>query len=117
MLGFAWLEEADGVVMQVRPRRVRERAGDELWTRIPEDDERLAAFLAERGFERDPFHALKMLRRLDDPLPQPTRPAGWTVREVGGREEWGRRIETHREVWRPSRVRLEAYRRLRTAPL
>ena len=70
LLGFAWPEEQVGVVMQVHPRlrgsgvledemldwaacQTRavygERAGDELWTRIPEDDGRLASFLSDRG--------------------------------------------------------------------
>ena len=137
LLGFAWLEEPDGVVTQVHPRlrgsgmleremldwaahQTRavygERAGNELWTRVPEDEPRLPAFLAGSGFVRDPDHALKMFRELDDSLPPPTPPDGWTVREVGGEEEWEERVETHREVWHPSRVTLEAYRRLRNAP-
>ena len=137
LLGFAWLEEPDGVVTQVHPRlrgsglleremldwaahQTRavygERAGDELWTRVPEDDSRLPAFLAESGFVRDPDHALMMFRELDGSLPRPTLPDGWTVREVGGEVEWEARVETHREVWHPSRVTLEAYRRLRNAP-
>lgn len=137
LLGFAWLEEPDGVVMQVHPRlrgsgmleremldwaahQTRavygERAGDELWTRVPEDDPQLPAFLAGLGFVRDPDHALMMFRKLDGALPRPTLRDGWTVREVGGEEEWEQRVETHREVWHPSRVTLEAYRRLRNAP-
>jgi mycothiol synthase len=137
LLGFAWLEEPDGVMMQVHPRfrgsgvleremldwashQARavygERAGDELWTRIPEDDPHLAAFLAGLGFARDPDHALKMFRELDGSLPRPALPDGWSVREVGGEEEWEERVEIHREVWHPSRVTLEAYRRLRKAP-
>ncbi|HEV2404889.1 MAG TPA: GNAT family N-acetyltransferase, partial [Ktedonobacterales bacterium] len=34
----------------------------------------------------------------------------------GGEDEWQRRVDTHREVYHPSRVTLEAYRRLRRAP-
>ncbi len=137
LLGFAWLEEPDGVVMQVHPRlrgsglledemldwaagQTRavygERAGDELWTRVPEDDAKLASLLSARGFEPDPDHALKMILDLDGPPPAPTTPAGWTVREVGGEGEWEERVEIHREVWHPSHVTLEAYRRLRRAP-
>lgn len=91
LIGFAWLEEPDGVVTQVHPRlrgfleremldwashQTRavygERTGDELWTRIPEVDPGLPTFLTGLGFVRDPDHALKMLRELDDPLPRPT---------------------------------------------
>jgi ribosomal protein S18 acetylase RimI-like enzyme len=34
------------------------------------------------------------------------------VRNVGGEEEWEERVNLHREVWHPSRVTLDAYRRL-----
>lgn len=136
LLGFAWLEEPDGVVMQVHPRlrgqgllegemldwaarQARavygERAGDELWTRVPEDGPRLDALFADLGFERDPDHALKMSRDLHEPPPEHAPPDGWTVREVG-QEEWGERVDAHREVWHPSWVTLDAYRRLRAAP-
>jgi mycothiol synthase len=93
-----------------------ERSGDELWTRVPEDDLRPATRLDGLGFVRDPDHALKMFRDLDDPLPRIAPPDGWTVREVGGQEEWEERVGIHREVWHPSRVTLEAYHRLRDAP-
>jgi mycothiol synthase len=137
LVGFAWLEEPDGVVMQVHPRlrgsgllegemlewaarQTRavygEQAEDELWTRVAEDDPRLAALLAELGFERDPDHALIMSRGLDAPIAESVLPDGWIAREVGGEEEWEERVEIHRDVWHPSRVTLEAYRRLRTAP-
>jgi hypothetical protein len=138
LLGFGWLEEPAGVVMQVHPRlrgsgvledemldwAVRqvsvvygERAGKELWTRVPRDEPLLGEFLFSRGFERDPYHALKMLREIADRTPQPTLPADWTVCEVGGKRDWGEHIETHRGVWHPSRVTLAAYRRVREAPV
>ena len=137
LLGFAWLEEPDGVVMQVHPRlrgsgsleremlewaagQTRsvfgERTGDELWTRVAEDEPRLDALLVGLGFGRDPDHALKMVRTLDGPLAEHAPPDGWTVREVDGEGEWGERVEVHHEIWHPSRVTLEAYRRLRAAP-
>ena len=89
-----------------------ERAGDELWTRVSEDDPRLDALLTDLGFVRDPDHALKMSRPLDDPPARPAPPDGWTVREVGGEQEWGERVEIHQEVWHPSRIAHEAYHRL-----
>ena len=109
LVGFGWLEEPDGVVMQVHPRlrasgvlegemlewaarQTRavygEQTGDELWTRVTEDDPRLATLLSELGFERDPDHALMMSRGLDAPITEGALPDGWTVREVGGEEEW-----------------------------
>lgn len=137
LVGFAVLEEPDGVLMQAHPRlrgagvlekeMLRWAAGQtpvvygegaegELWTRAPEDEPRLDALLTGLGFARDGDHALKMLRGLEGPLPDPALPDGWIVREVGGEAEWGARVEVHREVWPPSRVTMDAYRRLRLAP-
>jgi mycothiol synthase len=137
LVGFGWLEEPDGVVMQVHPRlrgsglleeemlewaasQTRavygEQAEHELWTRVAEDDPRLAELLVELGFEQDPDHALQMSRGLDAPIAGSASPGGWIVREVGGKEEWEKRVEMHREVWHPSKVTLESYRRLRSAP-
>jgi mycothiol synthase len=136
LLGFAWLEEPDGVVMQVRPdlrgagileepmlawasERLADTGrnpGGEIWTRALETDRRLVDLLDSLGFERDPSHALKMHRDLGGPLPEVPPPLGWTVREVGGEGEWEDRVRVHREVWPSSRMTLEAYRRLREAP-
>ena len=132
LVGFAWLEEPDGVEMQEVHPRLRgsgslenemlgwpapltravygELAGDELWTRVAEDEPRLDRLLFGLGFARDPDRAMKMVRTLDAP------PDRWTVREVGGEGEWEERVEVRRDVWQPSQVTLEAYRRLRAAP-
>lgn len=136
LAGFAMLEEPDGVLMQVHPRlrgagvlegemldwaarQTREiygeNAGEELWTRAA-DDPRLDGLLRGLGFGREQDHESKMLREPDGPPPETGPPAGWTVREVGGEEEWPERVEVHREVWHPSRVTPDAYRRLRAAP-
>jgi mycothiol synthase len=136
LLGFAWLEEPDGVVMQVRPdlrgagileepmlawaseqlADPGRNPGGEIWTRSLETDRRLVDLLGSLGFGRDPFHALKMHRGLGGPLPETPSPAGWSVREVEGEGEWEDRVEVHREVWPSSRMTLEAYRRMREAP-
>jgi mycothiol synthase len=55
-------------------------------------------------------------RSLSEPIPAATPPPGVTVRHVGAEDEWAERVATHREVWHPSKVTLEAYRRLRASP-
>ncbi len=55
-------------------------------------------------------------RVLEVSLPEPMLPPGWTIRPVGNEDEWQARVDIHREVWHPSKVTLEAYRRLRRAP-
>lgn len=135
LIGFAWLEEPDGVVMQVRPDLrgqgpveeamlgwAAERLADsgrnpdgELWTRAISEDAKLDALLVLMGFGRDPDHALKMHQGLDTATPEPDLPEGWTVRPVDGEREVEERVELHHAVWPASRMTPEAYRNLRKA--
>ena len=57
-----------------------------------------------------------MRRDLKQPIPPGVLPGGWIVRYVAGEDEFEQRVALHREVWHPSRVTLEAYRRMRTMP-
>ncbi|MGI8859587.1 MAG: hypothetical protein ACR2HO_05480 [Rubrobacteraceae bacterium] len=134
LAGFAVLKELDGVVAQVRTalrcvleepilRWAAEKLSDparnpgaEIWTRALDADRRFVSLLGRLGYRRDEDHAIKLRRRLDAPIPEAPLPGGWTVRPVGGEDEWERRVRLHQEVWSPSRVTLAAYRRLRTAP-
>jgi ribosomal protein S18 acetylase RimI-like enzyme len=135
LLGFAWFEEPDGVVVQARPslrghdglvgqmlawaaeRLPKAEAGArELWTWAFVSDAAYIALLERQGFEREEDHALKVRRDLNGPIPTPALPPGYTLRHVGGEAEWGRRVDAHRAVWHPSGVTLDAYRRLRAAP-
>ncbi|HEX6290632.1 MAG TPA: N-acetyltransferase [Herpetosiphonaceae bacterium] len=88
----------------------------QVWIRGFENDRWLQAFFEQRGYQRDEDFMFHYCRSLDGPIPEPTLPPGFRVRHVGGEEEWNQRVETHREVWHPSKVTLEAYRRLRQAP-
>lgn len=88
-----------------------------LHTQALDSDTALVGYLTERGFVPDGRSYVHMRRELDGEIPAPSLPDGWTVRHVGGEEEWQRRVDTHREVYHPSRVTLEAYRRLRRAEL
>ena len=81
-----------------------------------ESDTSLAGYLTSHGFTREDQFYVHMRRELDSEIPAATLPEGWAVRHVGGEEEWQRRVDTHREVYHPSRVTLEAYQRLRRAP-
>lgn len=73
--------------------------------------------LERHGFARDQFSLFHMRRDLEAPISEPVLPAGATLRQVAGEEEFGRRVELHRAVWSPSRVTLDSYRRLRAAPV
>jgi mycothiol synthase len=137
LLGFAWLEAPDGVNIQIHPSLrgdgpLEEQmlawaieqgslrptpAMTEIWTRACDSDAPLRALLDRHGFVRDDEHFLLLRRSLSEPIPVPLLPPGWVVRHVGDETEWPARVETHREVWHPSKVTLEAYRRLRQAPV
>lgn len=88
-----------------------------LHTQALDSDTALVDYLTGRGFTQNGRTYVHLRRELDGELSEPVLPEGWTVRHVGGEEEWQRRVDTHREVYHPSRVTLEAYRRLRRAEL
>jgi len=136
LLGFAVLEGPDYVVMQVRPslrgsgeleeqmlswaaERLDDRErnpGGEIRTNALESDRATITLLEKRGFERSTNHAFNLMHRNLADAPRVHPPEGWSVRPVGAEQEWQQRVELHREVWAPSKVTLEAYRRLRTVP-
>jgi mycothiol synthase len=136
LAGFAWYDLHGFINWAIHPRtddrdllaeqmlawgeaQCREQPGKPehvLRASALENDVADTAFLLQHGFRRDESHLLHMVQELDRSLPEPSLPVGWTVRHVDGEGEWAERVETHREVWHPSRVTLEAYRRLRAAP-
>jgi mycothiol synthase len=139
LLGFAWFSPPSVLEWEVDPRLVTGQAlaeqmlawgeahrrslleaGDEerlFLTSARDDDPDKIALLQRHGFTRDEYHMLHLRRDLGEPIPDQAPPADFVVRHVAdGEDEWAARVETHREVWHPSKVTLEAYRRLRTAP-
>lgn len=143
LLGLTWLEsgsvagevetqlapairataEGDAIIAEALAwaRRVAARRHvATLWARARDSDTWQTGLLEASGFARDDRHAhyVHFRRPLGAaPLPEVTLPAGYSVRPVGGPEEWQRRVELHRVVYYPSRVTLQAYRRLRAAPI
>lgn len=125
-----------GVVADAILRRAEERAraagSRTLTTKALAGDDATVAILTRHGFARDErtpesqikkwgyppngFGYVHMARDLRQTIPESNLPPGWTVRAVGGAEEWQERVDLHRDVWAPSRVTLDAYRRLRAAP-
>ncbi len=137
LLSFTWIN-AHEVVLQVSPRFRgshlndlpleemlawgEERQGKSLEERgtesVPsfcafEDDFPLIDMFRRHAYERDEFHTLHMSRDLNQPIPEAVLPEGWTIRHVGGEDEFDERVALHREVWQRSKVTFEAYRRMR----
>lgn len=107
-----WSEQHGSVTLKDGP----DAGKRQVWIRTSDSDKQSMAFFEQRGYQRDEDFMLHMQRSLAEPIPEPPLPEGFTVRHVGGEDEWHERVETHREVWNPSKVTLEAYRRLRQAP-
>ncbi len=134
LVGFAWRDK-HGTGVQVAPQhrhdsellarmvawgemRQREAMAQEgaepVYTVTAfKDDFPLLELLAQQGFQRDEFYMLHMRRDISQPIPEAKLPGGWIVRPVGGEDEFEQRVDIHREVWHPSKVTLEAYRRMR----
>jgi ribosomal protein S18 acetylase RimI-like enzyme len=139
LVGFAWFDKPNSVNMQIGPTlrgqgqleaEMLEWAGERahacqqgaqeppmLWTWCMADDQWRDAFLVERGFARGSYEMLHFHCDLMGPIADAPPPAQIVVRSVGGEHEYQERVDTHREVWQPSKVTLEAYRRLRAAPI
>lgn len=79
-------------------------------------DPQRGAFLERHGFERTVHHYINLKCDLRHRVPDEPPPDGFSVRHVAGEDEFEERVSIHREVWHPSKVTLEAYRRMRTAP-
>jgi mycothiol synthase len=139
IVGVAILEEPGGVIMQIRPdlrgsgtveRSMLLWAVECLTQETPVEKIRMThletlgagadptlQFPERTGFVRVGTHYLNMHRSLNEgSATSLATPDGWSVRSVGPQDEWQRRVDLHREVWRPSRVTMEAYRRLRAVP-
>lgn len=118
-------------------RRARDAGASVLRSRGPNGDAETMAFLAANGLTRDDrtplalqqkrglapegYYELHLARDLRQPIPEPDgeRVSGgrpYETRAVGGEDEWPARVDLHRVVWHPSRVTVEAYRRLRGVP-
>jgi len=87
-----------------------------LYNNIYDDDAPLRTALLRHNYQPGDIGMLYMYRALDGALSDPVLPQGWQVRHVAGESEFEERVAIHRDVWHPSRVTLEAYRRLRTIP-
>lgn len=87
-----------------------------ITTSAPDDFHERIAFIISQGYARTDQIMHHFEQGLDVSLPEPMLPPGWTIRAVGNEDEWQARVDIHRDVWHPSRVTIEAYRRLRRAP-
>jgi len=133
LAAFSW-DDRHGLAVQVGPlaladdtllaemldwgeARARAQEGDGRVVRVSvrDRDTPLLRLVEARGYTDAGNPMLYLTRSLDDPIPDALSPE-FVVRAVQGGVEDEARVAIHREVWHPSRVTLEAYRRLRTIP-
>lgn len=105
--GYAWagieteaLAWAEARVVELRQRDL-ECWGGPLVSGAHQDDAQRIDFLEQNGFRlRGEFSEVNMLRSLSEPIPAPTAPSGFQLREVAETEA-PLRAASHRAVWQP----------------
>lgn len=74
--------------------------------------------LTARGYtSKDEPWLLANAQSLDYEIPVPALPEGFEIVAMTDDADFVERVETHREVWHPSKLVLEGYRKLRTSPI
>lgn len=140
LAGFTVVDPAWGMVhCQARPdvtgslervlldwglERLRQAAREErrqatAWVQVREGSEERMAFLASQGFSRDDATVTELLRPLDQPIPSPRLPDGFTIRPLAGEGEVEAYVDLHRDawsVWAPSTYSVEQHLRLMRRP-
>jgi ribosomal protein S18 acetylase RimI-like enzyme len=76
----------------------------------------VAGVLAASGFEVSDDPPMLLNRRPLDTIPEAPLPEGFQIRALAGDWEYEERVSVHREAFHPSRVTVNAYRRLQEAP-
>ena len=105
-----WLDERADEERKTDPTKAL------LYNNVYDDDMPLRDALLRHNYQPGDIGMVYMYRELNETLPDPALPPGWQVRHVAGEREFEKRVAIHCDVWHPSRVTLEAYRRLRTIP-
>lgn len=133
VVGFAWPSDRDVQVdLIVHPdhrrlddemlawaeedRRGRGEPASVLTAWAYDSDEARQATLRQRDY--DPAGEYLFLRRraLDGSIAEPQVPAGYTLRQVRGEPDLGRRVAVHRDAFAPSRMSEAKHRAVMRAP-
>ena len=96
--------------------RERDGGGQALTTWSMQRDAERVALLTERGYTRGERAFVHYQRDLDDELPAPELPPGYTLRHVHGEADLEPRVAVHRDAFAPSRMTVEKHRAVMAAP-
>lgn len=125
VIGWAWPHDAHGEVF-LHPRYAgllpemvawmeeSARGRDAATVTIVANDRDLPRqkALFRAGFERTDDHYVYRRRSLQEPIEEPTLPAGFLITDMkgAGEDEISQRVELHRAVWAPSKMTVEKHR-------
>jgi ribosomal protein S18 acetylase RimI-like enzyme len=118
-----WAEERRNLARPGRepiPKAYAMLVGDTLSSTALKSDDRRISLLERRGYARvDGFNVLYSRSLVEAPIAPPELPAGLRLRHATD-DDLDARVDVHRDawsVWGPSKMTVETYRRLRSAPL
>jgi mycothiol synthase len=72
-----------------------------------EDDRALIALIEQYGFQAEDWHTPKYTRPLDDAVPEPRLPPGFTIRQVAGEQEVQEYVALHRDAFGTATMQVE----------
>ncbi len=81
-----------------------------------EQDAARNAILQSRGYERTDSFVVYRLRQLIKPLPEPSLPPGYQLRQIEGEADLERRVAVHRNAFAPSRLTVANHRAVIRSP-
>lgn len=81
-----------------------------------EDDQVRLAFLEQAGFERQEETSLLLARPIDDDLPAPQLPPGFTIRPMGGEAEVEAYVALHQAAFGTENMTVDYRRTIMSAP-
>jgi mycothiol synthase len=92
-----------------RARQIGQELGERIQLRVRprEGDAGLIALLERHDFVREDWCSLRFIRTLDEPIPVPTLPPGFTIRAVAGEPEVEAYVALHREAFGTSHKTVE----------
>jgi mycothiol synthase len=98
---MAWAIERAGEIGREQGERIH------LRVRPREDEAGLIALLERSGFVPEDWWSLRFNRTLEEPIPEPTLPPGFTIRPVAGEAEVEAYVALHREAFGTSNKTVE----------
>lgn len=104
------------VVSAVQRRNLEKGETQTLDASSLEDDQVRLAFLEQAGFERQEETSLLLARPIDDDLPAPQLPPGFTIRPMGGEAEVEAYVALHQAAFGTQNMTVEYRRTIMSAP-